>query len=302
MQQLATVRQNTDTPALAQILDTISATQWNCTTASLTHGIYTACGGTRTAHLFDLATFVEFYVIGTMILDDVVERHTIRMDTPSIHARYGMPRAIIAGTYLIHKGFAIIAPYRLHQIERIDRVYDGWITKDTEFGKSAEACSAALRNLGHSYGAFTALAAELAGADTDTIRVIHDAFCDIGYAREIIEELKDLRGDFHREPAAELQSGEDIFVIVTAQELGIPIDKHRAWHSIENTPAHYHVIRHAHTALDRGIQTLMNAVPSVMQNTTVDAIIRDLQKNVHRYGAHDTPPVPSSPTRTCPPL
>lgn len=70
-----------------------------------------ACGGSP-RRLLPAAAAVELVHTFTLIHDDIMDQDTLRRGVPTVHTRYGLPAAILAGDTLYSKAFELLARSR----------------------------------------------------------------------------------------------------------------------------------------------------------------------------------------------
>jgi octaprenyl-diphosphate synthase len=164
-----------------------------------------ACGGHRTDDILRTAAAFEIIHAATLIHDDINDKSEIRRGRRTVHKKYTVTKAVIAGDFMFAMGYKLIGHTDKKIIETVVKVSTAmaeseFIQKEFEHrpivtehdylkiihGKTAMPIFACART-----GAY------MAGADEDTIGKISAFALEVGLAFQIIDDVLDITGD-HR--------------------------------------------------------------------------------------------------------
>lgn len=183
----------------------------------MAEGVYKATGGTNSKTASDIALFTELIMLGTMMIDDIIDNHHIRLSEISPKDKFGLNLTIISATYLAQEGYALLAKYGCQSFEKLREGLVGWMETGIK-GKTPQECQKALKNMGGSLGFFTRTASELARAPKNIQQLSKEYGTNLGYGIICVCELVDLKGKYHRPAEEELRHGDDILAIKTSKE------------------------------------------------------------------------------------
>ncbi len=164
---------------------------------------YLACGGKDVARAVSLGSAYEIVHTASLIHDDINDKSEIRRGRRTLHKEFCVSKAIVAGDYMMAKGFQALgatsndivdviveAASRMSEGEFIQKDFEH-VTKVTEKdyydiinGKTSKLIEACAKS-----GAY------LAGAPQKYIDAIGDYAHGIGMAFQIIDDTLDVIGD-----------------------------------------------------------------------------------------------------------
>lgn len=166
---------------------------------------YLACGGKKVSEAVSLGSAYEIVHTASLIHDDINDKSEIRRGRRTLHKEFSVSKAIVAGDYMMAKGFQALgatsndivdvivdAASSMSEGEFVQKDFEH-ITKVTEAdyyeiisGKTSKLIEASAKS-----GAY------LAGADKDTIEAIGDYAHGIGMAFQIVDDTLDVVGDIY---------------------------------------------------------------------------------------------------------
>ncbi len=164
---------------------------------------YLACGGKKVSEAVSLGSAYEIVHTASLIHDDINDKSEIRRGRRTLHKEFSVSKAIVAGDYMMAKGFQALgatsndivdvivdAASSMSEGEFVQKDFEH-ITKVTEAdyyeiinGKTSKLIEASAKSGAH-----------LAGADRDMIEAIGDYAHGIGMAFQIIDDTLDVIGN-----------------------------------------------------------------------------------------------------------
>jgi geranylgeranyl pyrophosphate synthase len=80
-----------------------------------------ACGGEGLEGIVDAAAGVELVHAASLVHDDIIDEADLRRGSWSIHRKYGVSEALVAGDYLFTRGFAAVGSLKPEVVETLSR-------------------------------------------------------------------------------------------------------------------------------------------------------------------------------------
>jgi heptaprenyl diphosphate synthase len=154
-------------------------------------------------HETDLAAAaIELVHLATLYHDDVIDETDTRRGVPTVHSKWGLEVAVLAGDYLFAKGCVLAATAGGHVTgilaRAIAEVCEGQIIETTALGDPARSPEEYMRTIelktAALFGAAGELGAATAGAD-DLREPLRLYGRNLGLAFQIVDDLLDLVGD-----------------------------------------------------------------------------------------------------------
>ena len=166
-----------------------------------------AVGGDR-SKAFPLAVAVEYIHNFTLVHDDLMDGDESRRGMTTIHVKYGMPTAVLAGDALFAKAYQIIcdldipaermrsalryvskAVWDLARGQQMDVNNEGQIVSEDVYLETIELKTSVL------FAAAAAGGAVVGGADEKTAEAIHDYAIETGLGFQIFDDYLGIMGD-----------------------------------------------------------------------------------------------------------
>lgn len=164
---------------------------------------YYACGGEDPMGAIDVGSAFEIVHSATLVHDDINDKSEIRRGRRTLHREYSVSKAIVAGDYMMAKGFQSLGATSKDIVDAIVEAASQmsaseFIQKDFEHitavgeddyygiihGKTAMLINASAKS-----GAF------LAGADASLSDAISDYAINVGMAFQITDDVLDVDGN-----------------------------------------------------------------------------------------------------------
>jgi geranylgeranyl pyrophosphate synthase len=160
--------------------------------------------GTPGRHETDLAAAaVEMVHLATLYHDDVIDQTETRRGAPTVHSKWGIEVAVLAGDYLFAKGCGLGAEAGT-AVSRIlaaaiAEVCEGQIAETVTLGDPDRSADDYLSTIARKTGALFRASCELgavtSGADPDETAALSGYGTHLGLAFQIVDDLLDLVGD-----------------------------------------------------------------------------------------------------------
>ena len=166
-----------------------------------------AVGGDR-SKAFPLAVAVEYIHNFTLVHDDLMDGDESRRGMTTIHVKYGMPTAVLAGDALFAKAYQIIcdldipaermrsalryvskAVWDLARGQQMDVNNEGQIVSEDVYLETIKLKTSVL------FAAAAAGGAVVGGADEKTAEAIHDYAIETGLGFQIFDDCLGIMGD-----------------------------------------------------------------------------------------------------------
>jgi geranylgeranyl pyrophosphate synthase len=149
------------------------------------------------------AAAIELVHLATLYHDDVIDQTETRRGAPTVHSKWGIEVAVLAGDYLFAKGCGLGADAGTDVSRILARaiaeVCEGQIAETTTLGdphRSTEAyLSTIVRKTGALFRAACALGAVTSGARDEETAALSAYGTHLGLAFQIVDDLLDLVGD-----------------------------------------------------------------------------------------------------------
>ena len=256
---------------------------------------YLACGGKDVSRAISLGSAYEIVHTASLIHDDINDKSEIRRGRRTLHKEFCVSKAIVAGDYMMAKGFQALGATSNDIVEVIveaaSRMSEGeFIQKDFEHithvteddyyeiinGKTSKLIEACAKS-----GAY------LAGACKSYIDAIGDYAHGIGMAFQIIDDTLDVIGDVNntgKRVGLDLIEGKPTLPTILAMndpEYGPSIAKvftksepsveevHEALALIKKTNAIDLCRQKAEAIIDKAIERIMTIPESIYRNSFV---------------------------------
>lgn len=162
-----------------------------------------ACGGKNTQRAIEIGSAFEIVHSATLIHDDINDQSEIRRGRKALHKKYSVSKAIIAGDFLLVKGFFLLGSATEEIVRIISETaagmsesellqkkfeHDKNVTEGDYYkiirGKTALLLAASAKS-----------GASLANASIATMKAIGDYALNLGMAFQIIDDILDVIGD-----------------------------------------------------------------------------------------------------------
>jgi geranylgeranyl diphosphate synthase type I len=199
-----------------------------------------AVGG-KPENMLPAALAVEFVHNFTLIHDDIMDEADIRRGLPTVHKKYGVPRAIIAGDALYSKAFEILSCTKsepaqiVESIELLSKtstdICEGqWMdmnfqtrkdVKEEEYMRMVEKKTAVL------FAAAVKIGAILSGGNRDVSRALWDFGIKTGVGFQIYDDVIDLitpEEILGKAQGGDIIEGKRTLIIIHALSKGVTIE------------------------------------------------------------------------------
>ena len=166
---------------------------------------YLACGGKDTKEVIRMGAAFEILHSASLVHDDINDKSEIRRGRKTLHKEYCVSKAIVAGDYMLARGFRSMGMTKNQIVDTIveaaSRMSEGeFVQKDFEHttgvteddyyeiikGKTAKLMEACAKS-----GAF------MSGADMDLVSAVGEFSLLIGMAFQIIDDTLDVIGNLN---------------------------------------------------------------------------------------------------------
>ena len=164
-----------------------------------------ACGGKRNNDILRTAAAFEIIHDATLIHDDINDKSEIRRGRKTVHKKYSVTKAVVAGDFMFAMGFGLFgaadrkitemivkASKAMAESEFIQKEFEHKpIVTEDDYLKIIRGKTAMPISAGAGIGAYTA------GASESVIEKISTFALEVGLAFQIIDDVLDIIGD-HR--------------------------------------------------------------------------------------------------------
>lgn len=170
-------------------------------------------------HATDLAAAaVELIHLATLYHDDVIDQTETRRGAPTVHSKWGVEVAVLAGDYLFAHGSSLGAEAG-HDVPAIlaravADVCEGQIIETSAMGDPNRGVAHYMRTVGGKTAALFRAACEMGATTSSADRASREALAEYGYhlgvAFQIVDDLLDLAGDpavTGKAPGTDLKEG-----------------------------------------------------------------------------------------------
>ncbi len=160
--------------------------------------------GAEAERIAHIAAAVELIHAASLIHDDIIDQADIRRGLPSLHTRFGITNAILAGDWLFARSFRLVADHADTKSGRVLSRFVGSVCAAEirqDLGKFRFATSRRdyLRTIAGKTAALFSLSLHVgaaeAGATPAVIQSLRRAGYDIGMAFQIIDDILDYESD-----------------------------------------------------------------------------------------------------------
>lgn len=199
-----------------------------------------AVGG-KPENMLPAALAVEFVHNFTLIHDDIMDEADLRRGLPTVHKKYGVPRAIIAGDALYSKAFEILSCTKsepaqiVESIELLSKtstdICEGqWMdmnfqtrkdVKEEEYMRMVEKKTAVL------FAAAVKIGAILSGGNRDVSRALWDFGIKTGVGFQIYDDVIDLitpEEILGKAQGGDIIEGKRTLIVIHALSKGVTIE------------------------------------------------------------------------------
>jgi heptaprenyl diphosphate synthase len=166
--------------------------------------VFRACGGPghKRDDAIDAAIALELIHSATLLHDDIIDRGLLRRGKPSAYARYGFGPTLIAGDYLFCRAFELCGRFDERLVrtaaQACIQLTEGEVMEGRLRHNSTSTVEDYLgvitRKTASLFSAGGRVAADLAGADADTIEAAAELGNAIGLAFQMVDDLLDILG------------------------------------------------------------------------------------------------------------
>ncbi len=207
------------------------------------------CLSGNTSNVYNAAVAVEVLHNFTLVHDDIMDNANIRRGLPTVHIKYDLSTAILAGDNLI----AIAYKSLLKDSGKMESTILAWFTKgiievcegqslDKEFESREDVTiNEYLKMIGKKTAALAEMCcnigAQLGGGDSKEIAALSGFGKNLGMAFQIQDDLLDIMGDeseFGKTVGGDLVEGKKTFLLLKALESATGNDKEQILKVIKN--------------------------------------------------------------------
>lgn len=180
-----------------------------------------------------LASNLEIYSTGLVILDNIIDHHTIRNNKTTFIDEYGIEINTLSSHYAIHIGLLYLMPYIQKFSEiigddvviSVGKAIEGMISMDIDKPNTSQLI---LDSIAKVNGLTLAIPLSLSAVSAITEpSIIYDIIqygYDTGMSFGLYEELRDIFGEHGRRRFSELRSGRAPFCLVRCMERDRTLD------------------------------------------------------------------------------
>jgi heptaprenyl diphosphate synthase len=165
---------------------------------------YRACGGNdaKIEDAIDAAIALELIHSATLLHDDIIDSGVLRRGKPSAYARYGPAASLVAGDYLFCRAFELCGRFEERLVHIAARACIQLTEGEVMEGRMRHHAAANLedyiaiitRKTASLFSAGGRVAADLAGASTETISEMERLGHAVGLAFQMVDDLLDILG------------------------------------------------------------------------------------------------------------
>jgi geranylgeranyl pyrophosphate synthase len=169
---------------------------------------YRACGGSdaKIEDAIDAAIALELIHSATLLHDDIIDGGMLRRGKPSAYARYGPAASLVAGDYLFCRAFELCGRFEERLVHTAARACIQLTEGEVMEGRMRHRAAADLddyiaiitRKTASLFSAGGRVAADLAGAGTETIGDMERLGHAVGLAFQMVDDLLDILGPEER--------------------------------------------------------------------------------------------------------
>ena len=165
---------------------------------------YRACGGSdaKLEDAIDASIALELIHSATLLHDDIIDGGMLRRGKPSAFARYGPAASLVAGDYLFCRAFELCGRFEERLVHTAARACIQLTEGEVMEGRMRHRAAANLddyiaiitRKTASLFSAGGRVAADLAGARTETISDMERLGRAVGLAFQMVDDLLDILG------------------------------------------------------------------------------------------------------------
>ncbi|AAY79519.1 geranylgeranyl diphosphate synthase [Sulfolobus acidocaldarius] len=174
----------------------------------------------------------------TLVHDDIMDQDNIRRGLPTVHVKYGLPLAILAGDLLHAKAFQLLTQaLRGLPSETIIKAFDIFTRSiiiisegqavDMEFEdridiKEQEYLDMISRKTAALFSASSSIGALIAGANDNDVRLMSDFGTNLGIAFQIVDDILGLTADekeLGKPVFSDIREGKKTILVIKTLEL-----------------------------------------------------------------------------------
>lgn len=253
----------------------------------------------------DLASAIETYSTGLVILDNIIDSHKIRNNETTYLEEHGLQKNILAANYAIHLGLLDLAPF-LNNLttsklgidsDFLKNSLEGILLMDIEKPTDSLSILDSISKVnGNSLSIPLAITASNATNDMYRIGDILNYANDTGIAFGLHEEIRDLIGEHGRNFGTEISSGRTPYSLSYLNEkepslnlkeyIGKNLskkDKETLINILKNRGAFKHTQKLIHRHLDYGIDRLKMAFSSKEELVILESLNDTIKKDLTRF-------------------
>ena len=155
-------------------------------------------------HVMPLAVAVEIVHMASLMHDDVIDEADLRRGVETVNSKWGNRIAILSGDYMFAQAFQTVSDEHyeekvaLRMAQLICGLSSGEILQDAAMFSTDISIDEYYLRIEKKTAEFLAVCCELgsmvSGADTDTVKALHDYGYSLGMAFQITDDLLDLTG------------------------------------------------------------------------------------------------------------
>ena len=166
--------------------------------------VYRACGGVseKVEDAIDAAIALELIHSATLLHDDIIDGGLLRRGKPSAFARYGFAPSLVAGDFLFCRAFELCGRFEERLVRTAAQACIQLTEGEVMEGRMRHNAAATIddylavitRKTASLFAAGGKVAADLAGADANTIAAMETLGLAIGLAFQMVDDLLDVLG------------------------------------------------------------------------------------------------------------
>ncbi|MBP2132113.1 geranylgeranyl diphosphate synthase type I [Methanomicrobium sp. W14] len=194
--------------------------------------------------IFPAALALEVTHTFTLVHDDIMDDDSQRRGVPTVHCKWNMPTAVLAGDVLYAEAFELItraiadSQAKVLSVEILARTcveicqgqHEDMTFEDRNDVLDYEYIDMVGKKTGKLYAAAAAIGGTLAGGNVNQVQALHDWGYNSGIAFQIQDDLIDLLSTSDKsgkDRASDLREGKQTIVAIKAREAGVDLSKYR---------------------------------------------------------------------------